>query len=608
MGIRGLQFYLEKCCQPASQRVSIEDMVQEYRNWYQLPFDQELVIVVDGNSCIRHLYGDLEWIGGGQLKQYGEKAQFFVNQFARLGVRLVFFFDGPTVEQKRKTWIERRLSKLGSMYHVLDAIEEGVPSSQIDRRAHFHLPPGMGQLSRVIFETICGCEVFISLNECDEEIAHYARTKNAFAILGQDTDFVVLDKREAWYLSMEKLRLDDMTTLLYDHKALAHYLKIHVTQLPVLATLMGNDIIDHKDIKAFHIRMLHQRFPSERIDFKVLVPNLAMYIRKLPIGRDRLYNKTYELSTHLFGTPDNAEQVWTSIQSYDAVLTSESDIHSGPYKGHWGRVLAVARRRHKRNEAPSMVYAIMCGLPFESSTSIEDFRKTDLPCFAKATAVIRRRIYGILLQEKPLDPGQTCHVVPEWCMAGPGSLDEPHYAKAIPPKYPHPGLLALWAKNRQDLGAVRWQLFVSSVCPDLDIHKIRRLPTHLLIPTLVLAFLEEFGCLEDWEVAAVLATAVCLPQYNVQRLAALPGDPMTTRGIRVANLLMRSTFVIYFLLATCGYPETIEHTAPWLFFDGKLFHLKYNQAMNACPFPVLYNHRNDNRKYFVQAQDIIYKR
>lgn len=92
-------------------------------------------------------------------------------------------------------------------------------------------------------------QVLISLNECDEEIAHYARTKKAFAILGQDTDFVILDKGEAWYLSMEKLRLDDMTTLLYDHKALAHYLKIHVTQLPVLATLMGNDIIDHKDIK-----------------------------------------------------------------------------------------------------------------------------------------------------------------------------------------------------------------------------------------------------------------------------------------------------------------------------------------------------------------------
>lgn len=121
------------------------------------------MVVVDGSSCIRHLYGDLEWIGGGQLKQYGEKAQFFVRQFANLGIRLVFFFDGPTVEEKRRTWVERRLSKSDSMYYVLDAIENGVQSDKIDRRRHFHLPPGMGRLSQMIFETICGCEV-CSLN------------------------------------------------------------------------------------------------------------------------------------------------------------------------------------------------------------------------------------------------------------------------------------------------------------------------------------------------------------------------------------------------------------------------------------------------------------
>jgi hypothetical protein len=116
-------------------------------------------VVVDGSSCIRHLYGELEWIGGGQLKQFGDKAQDFVQHFTDLGIRLVFFFDGPTVEDKRKTWIERRYSKLDSMYYVLDQIEKGVPSKRIDRRRHFLLPPGMGQLSRVIFENLCGCEV-----------------------------------------------------------------------------------------------------------------------------------------------------------------------------------------------------------------------------------------------------------------------------------------------------------------------------------------------------------------------------------------------------------------------------------------------------------------
>lgn len=65
--------------------------------------------------------------------------------------------------------------------------------------------------------------------------------------------------------------------------------------------------------------MMQKRFPSERIDFKTLVPNLAMFIRKLPIDRKSIYDRTSELSTLLFGTPDKAEHVWSSIKSYDIV-------------------------------------------------------------------------------------------------------------------------------------------------------------------------------------------------------------------------------------------------------------------------------------------------
>lgn len=121
--------------------------------------NEELVIVVDGSSCIRHLYDELEWIGGGQLKQFVEKAQRFVEAFKHIGIRLVFFFDGPTVNEKRTTWVQRRLSKVKSVYSVLDDISRGKPSTSIKHEQHFMLPPGLGQLSRVIFQTMCRCEV-----------------------------------------------------------------------------------------------------------------------------------------------------------------------------------------------------------------------------------------------------------------------------------------------------------------------------------------------------------------------------------------------------------------------------------------------------------------
>lgn len=52
----------------------------------------------------------------------------------------------------------------------------------------------------------------------------------------------------------------------------------------------------------------------------------------------------------------------------------------------------------------------------------------------QATEHIRERIYGILLQEKPLGRGQRLHRVAEWCMAGPDSLREPRYLQAVFPQ------------------------------------------------------------------------------------------------------------------------------------------------------------------------------
>lgn len=56
----------------------------------------------------------------------------------------------------------------------------------------------------------------------------------------------------------------------------------------------------------------------------------------------------------------------------------------------------------------------------------------------------------------------------------------------------------------------------------------------------------------------MLATAASLKHYDASMLKAVPADPMSSRGIRVANLIMRCTFILYFLLAACGYPLNVE--------------------------------------------------
>lgn len=52
----------------------------------------------------------------------------------------------------------------------------------------------------------------------------------------------------------------------------------------------------------------------------------------------------------------------------------------------WSKIVAEARYLHTNNEFPSMVFAILSGLPFESSTSIEDYRRDDIPTFASVSS------------------------------------------------------------------------------------------------------------------------------------------------------------------------------------------------------------------------------
>lgn len=51
---------------------------------------------------------------------------------------------------------------------------------------------------------------------------------------------------------MEKLRIESLTTVLYDRQRLCQSLGLVVTQLPLLAGLLGNDVVSEEEMH--HIR------------------------------------------------------------------------------------------------------------------------------------------------------------------------------------------------------------------------------------------------------------------------------------------------------------------------------------------------------------------
>lgn len=92
--------------------------------------------------------------------------------------------------------------------------------------------------------------------------------------------------------------------------------------------------------------------------------------------------------------------------------------------------MSLARRRHAHCENPPQILAVMNEKLFESGTIMEDFRELDLPPVALALQPLRRRIYGLLLHEKPRT-GSEPIVVTEWCMHGGDSLVRPALVEPV---------------------------------------------------------------------------------------------------------------------------------------------------------------------------------
>ena len=106
----------------------------------------------------------------------------------------------------------------------------------------------------------------------------------------------------------------------------------------------------------------------------------------------------------------------------------------------------------------SMLCNLMTGGCIVSEAFLEDYRTPKawgLPKVANFFKKMRKRIYGVLLYDKPNVPKyftkkgkQKFKIhVEEFCMTGPGSLDKPRKAFPVLSKdcvYYHPGLQNLW--------------------------------------------------------------------------------------------------------------------------------------------------------------------
>ncbi|XP_022417193.1 constitutive coactivator of peroxisome proliferator-activated receptor gamma isoform X1 [Delphinapterus leucas] len=247
MGVRGLQGFVRSSCPHICMVVNFKELAEHHRSRHP---GGTPTIVVDAMCCLRYWYTPDSWICGGQWREYFSSLREFVKTFTAVGIKLVFFFDGMVEQSKRDEWVKRRLRnnrEIAKIFHYIKSHREQ------PGRNMFFIPSGLAIFTQFALKAL-GQETLCSLQEADYEVASYGLQNNCLGILGEDTDYLIYDTCP--YFSISELSLDSLDTIMLCREKLCQSLGLSLSDLPLLACLLGNDIIPEGMFESFRYKCL----------------------------------------------------------------------------------------------------------------------------------------------------------------------------------------------------------------------------------------------------------------------------------------------------------------------------------------------------------------
>ncbi|KAJ8393263.1 hypothetical protein AAFF_G00063350 [Aldrovandia affinis] len=601
MGVKGLQGFVENALPGTCQQVDLREMAEQCRRAQpgRVP-----TLAVDGMACLRHWYSCQAWVHGGQWQEYLHLLEEFVSAFTAVGICLVFFFDGVVEEDKRKEWVRRRLRVSKNIARVFQHIKV---HGQQPGRDQFCLPSGLATFSMFALKSL-GQETWSTVREADYEIASYALQHGCMGILGQDTDFLIFDT--APYLSISRLRLDRMSTVQLSREILCHSLRLHLSDLPLLACLLGNDIVPEHRL---------QRLRSDCI---------AEYSRKF--SQTRTHVTVYALAEFISRNrpPSGGSQgiAWLPLLDVDRVLLEEgvqkyllpgqrspwvnSDDLSPATVGEMERfssadIMQAAKEKHIKAEC-FMVYNVLCDGVVECSNTLEDEEDTQLLPQALLYRPAREHIYGLLLPT--IQGSSPSPVVKEWFVFAGNLLSEPHLVSPVPLDQSggNPDLSILWFGT----DAAVTDLRVSTFLAIFDLQEFTEGLRQLDMPLMAVALLVIYISLQDShlsleDIDAYLSQAICVMGKSYTELLCTRVPRVDSRAVQLASLFIRGLGVLIAANGACGFPFSSDVMMPWKTFDGLLFHSKYLQAHCGSPDEELLEGNESWVSLFRQLRDLV---
>ncbi|XP_055378295.1 constitutive coactivator of PPAR-gamma-like protein 1 isoform X2 [Condylostylus longicornis] len=272
-----------------------------------------------------------------------------------------------------------------------------------------------------------------------------------------------------------------------------------------------------------------------------------------------------------------------------------------------GEVLKTSLNRHQRGIMDPRIYQLLTKKEIILPQILEDEQYREIPSVHLFYRPARQMIYAILFNlyhQKYLcskrnsnndkkekrdkkDSPTIVHKPPEiqiaeWIWTPQNEYKKAEMVNATQLPWAVPTIQRLWFGMAFEDKQRRIKAFLTIMRSDSPLMLNRGyVPQHMLVMACVLRYIitsPDRNILTRQELDAFLAAAFSpqLPMVEYTQELVLPGVHL--RGVYLATLFMQGVETASLANDACGVPLPWTMTNPWLFFDGKLFHLKLKMS------------------------------
>lgn len=255
MGIFLLKNYVNGNISSCSTIVSLTDEAAKS--------GKPVTLIVDGWGLVGRCMDEIveegsvkgwEWVQGGDYEIFHDRLKHTVESMREGGVELVVFFDpvrGTMAQEelaRKADEVERRRAKrIDSKSKALMVLNGGIKAmrkweSKDGPSRIWELPAASGWQTRSTLASL-GVEVVTLGREADGEMVLEMNRRGAFAILADDSDFLVL--KGSRYIQFQDVNLNkngQIKARVYTPQGVASTLQIPLERMHEFASICGNDI------------------------------------------------------------------------------------------------------------------------------------------------------------------------------------------------------------------------------------------------------------------------------------------------------------------------------------------------------------------------------